>query len=447
MLPYGSASALPLNMKCAAAAVLPHVDSEGDAAKEGSAVHDHLQLRASHGVDEAMAAMPAITAKRELLPEQGRAVVARCSEFVWSPPAGSLGEVALVYMRDRTVQRVVGGQGKYETPDGALIPGTSDLLWCEIDGQPVPFDFGDPTHPKAPPGSVLWCADYKAGQDRYVTPIEWNAQALFNTMTAAKWVGARYAVPAIIYVRPGKGDWDVPIDATGNARALGPRELDELENAVHEYVAEVDEQRRRLAAGEVLSFVEGRHCRYCPSAWKCDAKVSMMRAVADRSVRLPRPGEALSPEQAAWLAERVAFFESFAERAREVLREHAENAGPIVMSDGDAWGRIPGTKTVIDGKRALAILREEIGGGDATAIAELGEQVSKNGVFKAIEASVRARRYGSAKHIYGRVMHRLEQDGAITEVEKNEFGVFRPKPTRTTTSGLVVEDLDAGVVL
>jgi hypothetical protein len=447
MLPYGSASALPLFMKCTAAAVLPHVDHDLDRARECSAIHEHLQLRSSHGVDEAMLAMPRIAAKWELNDDQAKRVVAECRAFEWSPPAGSLGEVALCYLRDGNVARVVGGQGKYALPDGGLIPGTSDLIWCELDGQPVPFEWETPEQPICPEGAVLWCTDYKAGQDRYVAPIEWNAQALFNTRNAARWTRAKYAVPAVLFVRAGKGDWDVPVDSAGNARVLGPRDLDELDRSIAGFISDVDEQRRKFLAGEPLDYVEGRHCTFCSAQWKCDAKVSLMQRVAGRSVHLPRAGEPLDPSTAAWLAERVGFFEMFAERAREVLREHAENAGPIVMSDGDAWGRIPGTKIVIDGKRALSILRDEIGGGDATPITELGDQVSKNALFKTIEESVRVRRYGNARHIYGRALRRLEEDGAVREVEKNEFGVFRPKPTRTTTTGLVVEDLDGGLVL
>lgn len=444
-LPYGSASALPLHMKCTAAAVLGHVDHDLDRARECSAIHDHLQIRASHGVDEAMAAMPRICAKRELTEDQAKKVLRECTEFEWSPPAGSLGEVALCYMRDGTVTRVTGGQGRYALPAGGAIPGTSDLIWCTLDGQPIEFDWESPEQPICPEGAVLWCADYKAGQDRNVAPVEWNAQALFNTRNAARWVRARYAVPAIIYVRPGNGDWDVPMDGAGAVRVLGPGDLGNLDRAIAGYVADVDEQLRRLSAGESLDYNEGRHCTYCSAAWKCEAKVSLLRGVASGQVRLPRPGQPLEPADAAWLAERLAFFEGFSERLREVLREHASKAGPIEMPDGDFWGRIPGTKLVIDGKRALHVLREEIGG-DAGAIAELGDQVSKNAVFKAIEESVRVRRYGNARHIYGRVLRKLEEGDAIREVEKNEFGVFRAKPTPSAT-GLAVTDLELAEAL
>lgn len=447
MLPYGSASALPLFMKCTAAAVLGHVDHDLDRARECSAIHDHLQIRSSHGVDEAMAAMPRICAKRELTEEQAKKVIRECTDFEWSPPAGSLGEVALCLMRDGTVTRVKGGQGKYSLPDGGAIPGTSDLIWCTLDGQPVEFEWESPEQPICPDGAVLWCADYKAGQERNVTPIEWNPQPLTNTYNAAVWTRARHAVPAIIYVRPGKGEWDVPLDQNGHVRVLGPRELAQLGESLQRYMADVDEQRRRLTAGESLQYFEGRHCTYCSAAWKCEAKVALMRAVAGRDVRLPRPGEVLRHEEAAWLAERLAFFETFADRLREVLREHASKAGAIEMSDGDFWGRIPGTKLVIDGKRALHVLREEIGG-DATPIGELGEDVSKNALFKTIEESVRVRRYGNAKRIYGRVLKKLEEGDAIRVVPKNEFGVFRAPPeTSSSASGLAVTDLDLEAIL
>lgn len=444
MLPYGSASALPLYMKCTAAAVLPHVDHDLDRARECSAIHDHLQLRASHGVDEAMAAMPRIAAKWELNDAQAKSVIEECRAFTWDPPRGALGEVALCLMRTGRPQRVKGGQGRYQLPEGGLIPGTSDLIWCTVNGEPVPFEWESPEQPICPAGGVLWCADYKAGQERNVTPVEYNAQALFNTVLAASWTRAKFAVPAILFVRPGKGEWDVPVDGAGNARVLGANELERLETSVREYTIDVDLQRRRLAAGEPLEYFEGRHCTYCPAAWKCDAKVSLMRRVADRGVRLPRAGEPLAPEQAAWLAERLGFLESFAERAREVLREHASNAGPIEMSDGDHWGRIPGTKMVIDGKRALGILREEIGG---DAFADLGVTVTRSGLFKVIEESVRARRYGNAKQLYGRVMRRLEEAGAISEVEGTTFGIYRPKPEATSRAGMVVTDLDLEAIL
>src|SRR5512137_2432892 len=94
-IPVPSASRAPLYMRCATAAVLPQSKSIGESMAFGNAGHEHLQLRASHGVDAAVASLPDIFRRHDLTEKQASILRSKLMKFEWCPPPGSLPEVFL----------------------------------------------------------------------------------------------------------------------------------------------------------------------------------------------------------------------------------------------------------------------------------------------------------------------------------------------------------------
>jgi hypothetical protein len=409
-----SASALPLLAICAGSAVLDRVHSVNDKSKAGQAIHDHMRLRASHGVDYAVAMLERTAAAYDLDEKETGFFIARCKGFTWSPPAGAFGEVALCLCDDGTVVRVTGGAGSYAgLPANAVVPGQVDLMWSE----PEPLDMSDPAHPRCPKGSILWVVDYKSGKEDYVEPIERNIQVGTYTMMAAKWTGAEYAVPAILFVRKGSGEWDAPEAAWGTA------EISAAEKRAKDIVARGREQLERLARGEVPVFTEGKHCEFCDAAWRCPAKTAVLKALV--GAPLPKGSAPLTVEERSWLAAHLKQFEAFARAARTALILDVQANGAIPLEDGTVWGPIAKPVTEIIVPRALPVLQEE-----------LGEELANNALDVTlsrgrIEANVKKLHHeqGLTRQVaptMRRIMAKISEAGGLLSEPRIEHRAYRP---------------------
>lgn len=354
--------------KCAAAAVLPRVGTDIPQAAFGSAGHEHVQMRAELGVDAAMEQLPQVAARWKLTEAQTGALTALCRKFEWVPPRGALAEVALCLMEDGSVRRIKGGRGQYDLPEGGLFAMTLDVMWTE----PAPLPRVEP--PRASAQSLLWVVDLKFGADHNVPPIAQNAQALAAAVLAGRWTGAQRVTPGILFVRPGKGDWDV-LD-----HWLGPEQLDELHAQLVDTLKRVREQGRKLAAGEWLDYTEGPHCEYCPSQAHCPAKTALLQRYLGSPMQPAQLGElgALQPEQASALAGWLPQAERFLKQVKTALVTHvkANEGAPIDLGDGKLWGPHPVVKTAIDARKALPVLTAQLG----AAAAMEAFRVSRGGV-------------------------------------------------------------------
>lgn len=130
------------------------------------------------------------------------------------------------------------------------VPGSDDIEGTRRDGVPV-------------------VVDLKFGWER-VTECEDNAQmkayATFRMLVEdAPAVEARIA-----YVRPGGAVY-------ADAHEFSSFDLDSFVDEVHEGLARVAKARRIFDAGGMPNVYEGKHCKYCPSAHACPAKITLAR--------------------------------------------------------------------------------------------------------------------------------------------------------------------------
>lgn len=414
-----SASSMPLVSRCASSFVLPRVRNVSSRSAVGDAIHEHMRERAAYGVDEAMQRLYALARRFELNDRETGIFIARCRSFEWIPPAGSFGEVALCLLENGEVVGVTGGKGQYETPDGALTAATLDVMWSE----PTPLDLSDPTHPRCPPDSVLWVVDYKSGDEAHVDPIESNVQLATQALLAARWTGAQQVVPAILFVRKGQGEWDVP------EHAWGARELRNTESKIREILARVQVQQKRLTAGEPLELVDGPHCNFCPARTRCPAQTGIFKQIFSGTA--PFGDAPLSAEERVWLAERLSMIESMAKKARWLLRADVDENGPIALSDGNVWGPTPEKRTEIVAHVAMSVLQEELGEQSTEAVVV---SITRDGIERAAKAHCEAKKIQrGVAPLVRKLMAKLGEAGALLESQRLEYRAHKPERVLPTT--------------
>ena len=411
-----SASGLQHIAACPGSAALARAGHVTRAADKGTAGHEHMRMRAELGVDDAVAQLDELFARYDLDEQDAHWLKRRLMRFEWSPPVGAVCETSLCLMHDGSVRRVEGGQGSYpDLPAGAVLPGQIDLMWAEP--APLVWDMGE-ERPACPENSVLWVADYKFGQDRYVHTVERNLQTTAYTVMAAKWTGAKLAVPAIIYPGPGDGEWDTL------AAPWGEKQLAEADLRVASVLAEVEVQKLAAAEGRALRLVEGRHCEFCEAQSWCPAKTALLKTVV--SGEAAPLGEApLTEAEAAYWVTQLRLLNGIAPRVTAALKAYVEATGPIDLGDGVVWGPVEERKSIIVAEQAREVLEDELG---EHARSAMQVKVTKTAIDDAIrvkhaEEGIKKQKAATMR----RIMARLGEEGALVHEPRVEWKAHRPK--------------------
>lgn len=410
-----SASALQRIETCPASAVLPQVGSVSEEADGGSALHEHIQLRAELGVDDAVAKLDETLARWDISEREAGFLKSRLLKFEWSPPAGSICEIRLGLFDDEsgawTVRRVPAEDRFYK---GAVFTGQFDVMWSET--EPLVVNEDGSVH--CPANSTLWVLDLKGGQDRYVPTIERNLQVATYAYLAAKWTGAKRVVPAILYPGPGDGDWDVP------GEMWGPKDLDAVEARLRSVFRRVAAQEAALAAGEPLELTEGRHCDFCPAVTRCPAKIALFKSILNDTAP-PLPTIPLTPEESGRLVSLHSLLGSVIARLRRTMEAQVQEHGPIPLEDGLVWGPEVSSRTKILSQPAREVLSAELG--------EYAEQafnmdVSGSSIERAVKEKLLAigKTRGVAPAVRG-IYAKLGEAGALEQKTHTEWKVHRPK--------------------
>lgn len=403
-------SSLGLAAKCPPSHVLPQVRRSGGRDRSGSAMHEHLMLRARLGMGDAVNQLAETARKFDLDEKETAIFIARARSFEWSPPRGTITELSLCLMEDGRVTRIEGGRGTYKRPPGAVLPIQIDAFWAE----PTPL-YLEEGRVRCPPESTLWVVDFKTGKEVWVDPVERNWQARAGVAIAAHWVGATQAVPAIVYVRKGQGVWDCP-DSPYDVH-----ELDAIAHDVKRALGRVRDERSKFARRLPMNFNEGQHCTYCDAEVYCTAKVGQLKAFLDDPA--PFAPATLSLAQTRKLAQMLPSIDRFAVNARAALKAATKQA-PIEMAPGLYWGPHLDDATEIRPEVALQILGEEIG--EEAARQAVAASTSRAAIEAAIKAAHAeqgiARKVAPATR---RVMARLKEAGGLVTTPKVRFGPFK----------------------
>lgn len=420
-----SGSRLPLASKCAAAFALPHVGRILDSGVDvlGSAIHQHLRDRNVYGIQEALDRLELVAEQFGLTKDEELlgSFYARCRAFRWVPPRGAVPEKALCLMEDGSVVEVKGGTGHYpDLPEGARVPTQIDLFWAE----PDPLYRDTEGKLRCPPNSVLYAIDYKSGKEENVDPVETNMQTLAAAALAAKFTGAKKAMPGIVYIRKTDGIWDLP------QRYLDEDGIEKAAALVMKTVDRVNEARKLYAESgdKHLQFTTGTHCKNCAARTDCQGLLGQVRMFLEPGK--PAREIALTHAQIVHLAELQPVIMSFANSVRDFLRDYTDAKGePLKLSNGKLWGPHVVKKDVLDADKTLVALTEEIGEEWAETAMKRTVTVSKASVEEAIGNAHAAQGIVRRKAASMRMtMGRLKGAGGITKRETIEYSVHVPPP-------------------
>jgi len=347
-------------------------DESVDAAR-GTAIHAYLE-RVMGGTPRAaaLALVPLDVAETcegirlDALPK-GRPEVA----YVLDVATGQAREI------QRTEHRSYGALGPSE------IPGTADLVVPATNNRGTPM-----------------VVDWKTGFEP-VTPAADNLQLAFHALCVRALTGASEVAVAICRIAP---DGRHAVDA----HVLDAIELDTALERLRAVVAAIHAARTARVDGARPAVRESQHCKWCPAKPSCPSYAAEAATLArlddgwTDSVR----AQLANPADAAYWWQRIEKADHVLKEIRKLLRARVAQ-GAIPLPGGYEVREVPTARRRIDGKRALAVLRERFGNDVAEAAAEV--KVSQKSLREA------------CGDLSEEVMAALEADGAVTRFETTQI--------------------------
>jgi len=406
---YITCSALSRVETCPASAVLQPIRVENPAATVPSAGHYLLCRRAeSHSYDVSVSEIDDVAIRYELSPIETAVLAARIRGFRWVPPEGAEPEVAFAIDHNMNVVKVPAKDakpGNYNVPEGYWLAGTADLTWRDA--------------------TVRWLADYKYGNDAWVSSIETNPQAWSLAYMASKYYGDESFIPAIIYLWKGipLGIWETPAGAPFSL--LSDRAIAFVDRLAR-LRDTIDKVRGEAEAGrDVVRWVTaGYHCVYCPAIISCPYYLSFVRSMAfePKIQKGAKDREPLTAEEASLLARHLSALEKAGRTVRELLKGYCQHNGRIQISDTLAWGPHPGdtTESIVSSRQTWEIVNKHLG---ENAVWE-SIKFRKGELFEG--AKVRAL-IGNvpSTHISRPLMQELKEAGCVQFEVPIEHGLYR----------------------
>jgi hypothetical protein len=369
---------------CAAAGVLPRVESSSDYAERGHAIHAFLEAVNRVGREAALEAVP-----EDLRSACEALDVAKLP----TDPARYAAEVAFAFNPETGKARELGrGIGRrYDVNEGE-IAGTADVIaLLEDDG--------------------VFVADFKSGWSRR-TAAKDSLQLRFYALAAARAYGRSRAVVQVIRVFEDGATWT-------DEAALDAFDLDDFALELGALAVMIEGHRALYAAGQEPPMVEGSHCTWCPAYVRCPAKTALLRAAA---LEAPAPGE-ITPDVAARAYSRLKLYKAAVEKAEEILKTYARTH-PIPLEGGMVYAvRYDNTKT-LDGKVAASALEALLGeaAGEAVEV-----EVSQAGIKRAIDAYLAAHPgAGTKKALLEQALAEIEKRGGLRYVKAPKLVAHRP---------------------
>ena len=288
-------------LACRAYSVLPRAwPASSPDAESGVAVHAHLE-RLANGVslEDSLAQAP----------DEYREACAAVDVEALADDLELAPEVTLAYHPGTDTARVV-GQGldrDYSSVSDDELPMTLDLVGVDQ---------------VARRGKVK---DYKSGGGAAynVPPAAENWQIKGGSLALARAYDLDEVDGELLFTAGGRLRRDRAVFGAADLLLASAEMREGFERALRD--------REAFARGEHIEPTTGPHCRYCPCAWACPARVGLVRAVLGGELTGAAP---VAPEDAAHLWPRVNDALAQLEALREQLADLLRRA-PVLLATGD----------------------------------------------------------------------------------------------------------------
>lgn len=381
-------SKLPLLEACAPAGVLPWTESESEAARRGTVLHDFLYNVRALGRDAALERVPA---------DMREAAADWDLDGLPTDAKAFAGEVAFAIDLDAGTARELGRNiGRDYAAAGAQpheVVGAADALSLV--------------------GSTAVRADELKTGWRYVPPPKRNLQVRAQLAAAALAYGRDDGIGVVHHRREDNSGW--------TERAI----FDTFDHA--ETLDRIRQVRARVegSRSEVMRFREGEWCATCPAISSCPAKMALVRQLveneSDQVVEAFRA--TLAPETAGEAFQKLEAIEALVDRLKKVLREYAAQT-PIPLGDGRFYGMTSSKRDSLDGRTVWLLVEEEMGREAAWDAVEL------KGTKAALERLVKKAIAGTGKkvsHEMKRLLAELERRDGIHTKHLDTVKVYSEK--------------------
>lgn len=255
------------------------------------------------------------------------------------------------------------------TGQGRILGYSSDRGYADL----APFEIAGTADLLAYDDERVYVVDHKLHTT--VTAARSNMQLGFLALAAARALGRDDATVAISYEHGGT-----------DVATLDLVELDAIAWRLRGIHGAVAVQTARRARGELVEVSEGRHCKHCPAAHACPAKVALIKRLANggeaNELELMMP---LSAATARAAYDRVQLVDQLLKRVKSALYAYATET-PIPLGDGRFFGSHTkrGTES-IDGKIAQEVVRQLAGDQAAADVVEIS--VTKTAIKEAAKAT------------------------------------------------------------
>ncbi len=381
-----SASGLDRAFACAGSMVLPRIDVNGFAAREGTWKHtfrENLHL----GLEAALVCIP---------PENRAEALSL--EGVWCPPAGASYELAVAYDVETGKGRrlPVDGAGKrdYRTVTDNEVAATVDAAWVS--------------------GDVAEVDDFKSGHS-FVPPAAVNWQLRVGVLAWA-------AIHGLQRVRVG-------ITKPGAPRDVAEHDAFDLAS----WRDDLSSLRKRLYGaaktlerGETPRLAVGSWCSYCHSRLHCPAQTAMVRRLGNEPAEWAADmHRQLTPETAGTAWARLELAKKALGEVEAALKGYAKEY-PLILPDGRQLRYIESEREVIDAQVAFGALSATFGAEVALKACEL--DTSKSAIGKAIRSVYEERK-------------RADKKTTLASVEREALEAVRAAGGATTKTRLEMTDV------
>lgn len=399
-------STLHVAAVCPGSFAIERVGSVGESSAFGQAMHAVIEERIKHEADLWPSDVRRIGEDHGLSEEALQRLAYLAASFQPCIPPRAAAEVSIALCRDGSVRHLDRPWRSADLADDVLIAAIVDAIWTEA--APLPRSSDDET---ITPRNAVWVVDWKTGDESNVPPVDRNHQIRLHALLAARWLRAQYVIPAICYVEPGPGRWEV-------GAPLGKAEIDAIEQEVRSIVERVESAR-------TPELVTGAHCDHCPARVHCPAQIAEVRGLLTYTGPMDAP---LSAPDASRLASMLGRAERVTRQARDVLKGYVAEHGPIELGMGMRWGPRIVTQDKLAPRATYDVLAATIG----EDVADRAFSVSKRSVEHAIEEATRGSERGTRSSMVRTVLGQIRSKGGITKETVVQYRAYQAQGVETS---------------
>lgn len=195
-----------------------------------------------------------------------------------------------------------------------------------------------PGHGNGP--DLMVARDWKNGD--HVGPVEDNLQVGFHAYATWKLTGMEVE-GGIGYLR------DNTLETHHFSELDHEITLGRLRKARRNALA----ARESVAKGQVPPVFPGEWCKYCPAQYACPKWTGLVKAFGEE------PSRAITIDDVARLWPKFREYKAMFDTAEKQFKGLVKNSpDPIVLENGKVLKMVPSTRDYVDGKRALALLKQ-----------------------------------------------------------------------------------------